>query len=31
MMYEVESIEKKQQVIFIVFIFMLKTETAMAE
>jgi hypothetical protein len=31
MIYEVESTETKQQVIFIVFIVVLKTETAMAE
>jgi len=31
MMYEVESTETKHQVIFIVFIFVLKTEKGMAE
>ena len=30
-MYEVESTETKQQMIFIVLIFVLKIETAMAE
>jgi hypothetical protein len=30
-MYEMESTEAKEQVIFIVFIFVLKTERTMAE